>query len=81
MDSDTSVILRGEEMDTRNAMEAIMEIIGEVLEEYGIPYGRTVELKDKVERLISSVESYIEDYEEYPKDPYLYNGVSRSDFM
>lgn len=81
MDSDTSVIYGGEVMNTLATIETILEVIGEVLSDSGVPYGCAVDLKDDVIKLVTAVDSYIEDYEDYPEDPYLYNGVSRSDFF
>lgn len=62
-------------------LETILEIIGEELSNSGVPYGCVEDLRRDVIRLLTKVDSYIEDYEDYPEDPYLYNGVSRSDFI
>ena len=64
-----------------STLETILEVLGEELSDAGVPYGCVVDLRQDVIRLLTAVDSYIEDYEDYPDDPYLYNGVSRSDFF
>lgn len=62
----------------------IWETIEMILEEKGIRLDDTAKLEVAADRLLEDLEEAIMEQEEqdsYPDDPYLYNGVSRSDFF
>lgn len=61
--------------------DELMAIVEDALERAGISAGNAEDLKGDVEQLLTAVENYIENYEDYPDDPYEYNGVSRWDFF
>lgn len=65
--------------------EAVQELLTDMAEKYGVELDGEARYFDfKADSLMEEIESYIEGLVEqasYPDDPYLYNGVSRSDFL
>lgn len=63
----------------------VQEILADKAEKYGVELDNDAKDFDyEADNLMEEIESYIEGLVEqasYPDDPYLYNGVSRSDFF
>ena len=70
---------------TNPIRDLVQEILADKAEKYGVELDNDAKDFDyEADSLLEEIESYIEglvEQAEYSDDPYVYNGVSRSDFF